>query len=121
MEKCPICQDCYDVSPAEISKKRASRTAHDLAQKKANEGMEGLEWEEVYAVYFPKIYRHEYKRNLKLESEIALEKSIEKHQDNPKVCSYHYENVLWYYDGNHAKCMARTRKEYANTKWPKTN
>lgn len=88
--------------------------------KKANEGMEGLEWEEVYAVFFPKIYRHEFKRNLDLESEIALENSIKKHQDSPDVCCYHAENIGWYHDGSHDECMKGTRKRYANSKWPKS-
>ena len=120
LEKCPICKDWCGKRSAEISKKRASRTAHSLAEKKADEGIDGLVWEEVYAVYFPKIYKHEYERNLKLEREIELEESLKRNMDNRDVCYYHQENIGWIEDGTHAKTMKNLRTIYARSKWPKT-
>lgn len=81
--------------------------------------MEGLEWEEVYTLFFPKIYRHEYERNLKLEREIELEESIKRNMNHPDVCGYHQENLGWYEDGSHAQSMKGVRKQYAESKWPK--
>ena len=81
MEKCPICADWCGPKSKEISRKKASKTAHELAEKEADIGIAVLEWEEVYALYFQKIYRHEYKRNLELEQEIELEESVKRNQN----------------------------------------
>lgn len=116
---CPICKDWCGDNSKKISRKKASRTAHDLATKKADEGIEGLEWEEVYALFFPKIYRHEYERNLLLEREIELEESIKRNMKHPDVCDYHQENLGWYEDGTHKKTMKHLRKNYSQSKWPK--
>lgn len=118
MEKCPICKDWCGEKSKQISRKKASRTAHQLANKKADEGIEGLEWEEVYALFFPKIYRHEYQRNLALEREIELEESIKRNMKHPDVCDYHQENLGWYHDGTHKDCMKGLRRNYCQTKWP---
>lgn len=121
--QCPICKDwCGPVSKA-ISKKRASRTAHILATNKADEGLvdESLakfDWEEVYALFFLQIYKHEYERNLILEREIELEESVKRHKDDPNVCSHHLENIEWMEDGFHKKVMKAVRRSYAKSKWP---
>lgn len=117
---CPICEDWCGENSKKISRKRASRTAHDLATKKADTGMEGLEWEEVYTLFFPKIYRHEYERNLKLEREIELEESVKRNMNHPDVCSYHAENIMWHAEDPKGRLMKNLRKEYANSKWPKS-
>lgn len=119
MDNCPICKDWCGPKSAAISKRRAANTAHVLASKKADEGIPGLEWEDVYAVYFPKIYQHEYKRNILLEREIELEESVKRNKNHPDVCEYHYENICWMEDGYHKKTMKELRKVYAETKWPK--
>jgi guanylate kinase len=49
MEKCPICADWCGPKSKEISRKKASKTAHELAEKEADIGIAVLEWEEVYA------------------------------------------------------------------------
>ena len=121
MEKCPICADWCGPKSKEISRKKASKTAHELAEKEADIGIAVLEWEEVYALYFQKIYRHEYKRNLELEQEIELEESVKRNQNNPAVCDYHQENILWMRDGTHKKIMKRLRRKYAQSKWPHTS
>lgn len=118
MEKCPICEDWCGPKSKEISRKRASKTAHELSEKKANEGIVGLDWEEVYALYFPKIYRHEYERNIKLEREIELEESVKRNENNPAVCDYHQENIGWMLDGTHKTSMKGLRRNYAQSKWP---
>ena len=117
--ECPLCKDWCGPKSKEISRKRASKTAHQLAEKKANEGIPGLDWEEVYALFFPKIYRHEYKRNLELEREIELEESIKRNEKNPNICCYHDENIMWMHDGTHKETMKRLRRNYAQSKWPK--
>lgn len=117
---CPLCKDWCGPNSEKISRKKASRTAHDLAAKMADKGIEGLEWEEVYALYFPKIYRHEYERNHHLERELELEASIVRNMKNLNVCSYHQETLAWYEDGSHKKTMKETRREYAQSKWPNT-
>lgn len=116
---CPICTDWCGPGSAAIAKKRAARTAHELAAKKADEGLADIAWEEVYALYFPKIYKHEYERNLKFEREIELEASIKKNMKNPDVCAYHWESLMWYADGTHAKTMKGLRRWYASCKWPR--
>lgn len=119
MEKCPICnQD--ETEWRRIAKSRAIKTAHSLAIKKADEGIEGLEWEEVYAIYFPKIFKHEHKRNLQYERELELDRLVKKYYyyPDPNICSYHQENLGWYGDGMHSKTLKRTCTEYSNTKWP---
>lgn len=120
MEKCPICNH-DDSEMMRIVKARATRTAHALAIKKADEGIAGLEWEEVYAIYFPKIFKHEHKRNLRYEGELVLDKLVRKYYENPdpNICCYHEENVGWYADGSHDETMKKTRKDYADSKWPK--
>lgn len=117
--ECPICKDWCGANSAAISKKRASRTAHILAMKKADEGLADLEWEEVYSIFFPKIYKHEYERNLILEREIELEESLERNKHDPDVCDYHMENIGWTEDGFHKKTMKALRRRYAESKWPK--
>jgi hypothetical protein len=87
--------------------------------KKADEGIVDLEWQEVYALFYPKIYKHEYRRNLELELQIELEESVRRNQDNPDVCGYHQENVGWMGDGFHDNSMKDLRRNYANSKWPK--
>jgi hypothetical protein len=116
-DPCPICNDWRGPKSKKISHKRALRTAHELATSTADKGIAGLEWEEVYSLFFPKIYRHEYKRNLKLEEEIELEESIERNKENPNVCSYHQENIMWADDPD-MDCSKRIRQEYAQSKWP---
>jgi hypothetical protein len=116
---CPICNDWCGPKSKEISHKRATKTAHALAIQKATEGIKGLEWEEVYSLFFPKIYRHEYQRNLKLEQEIELEESVARNMNNPDVCSYHDEDIGWTHDGTHKESMKGLRREYAESKWPK--
>ena len=118
-DPCPICKEWCGPKSKEISRKRAARTAHLLASKKADEGIAELEWEEVYSLFFPKIYRHEYKRNLELERAIELEESVERNKDHPDVCEYHQENIGWAEDGSHAKTMKNLRRNYAESKWPK--
>jgi beta-glucanase (GH16 family) len=115
---CPICNDWCGPGSAAIAKKRSARTAHELATKKADEGLADLAWEEVYAVYFPKIYKHEYERNLKFEREIELEASVKKNLNHPDVCGYHAENCGWYVDDTHGESMKGLRRWYANSKWP---
>lgn len=117
--ECPICNDWCGPKSKEISHKRAARTAHELAMKKADEGIAGLEWQEVYALFYPKIYKHEYARNLELEREIELEASVKRNVTHPDVCDYHEENVMWMEDGTHAKTMKELRHKYATSKWPK--
>lgn len=119
MAECPICNDWCGPKSKEISHKRAAKTAHVLAMKKADEGIPGLEWQEVYALFYQKIYKHEYARNLELEREIELEESVKHNLHNLDVCEYHQENVMWYEDGTHAKVMKKRRHEYAISKWPK--
>lgn len=119
VRECPICKDWMGPKSKEISRKRAARTAHTLASKKADEGLVGLEWEEVYSLFFPKIYRHEYQRNLELEQAIELEESVKRNGDHPDVCWYHLENVEWATDGFQKKYMKELRRNYAQTKWPK--
>lgn len=116
---CPICKDYCGPKSKEISHKRASNTAHVLAMKKADEGIKGLEWTEVYGLFFPKIYKHEYQRNLELEREIELEASVKRNMHNFDVCNYHRENVGWMEDGTHKETMKGVRRNYANSKWPK--
>lgn len=115
---CPICQDWCGPKSREISHKRASRTAHALAMVKADEGIVGLNWEEVYSAYFPKIYKHEFKRNIVLEREIELEKSVKRNKYHPDVCSYHQENIGWMNDPE-MNVMKDLRRNYAQSKWPK--
>lgn len=117
---CPICEDWCNEKSEVISHKRASKTAHELAAKKASEGILGLEWEEVYIAYFPKIYRHEYKRNLDYEREVELEKSVKRNEHHPDVCGYHSENIGWARDNTHKGCMKSLRRRYARSKWPRT-
>ena len=117
-EKCPICNDIMSPRPKEIARKRASKTAHELAARKAWEGLEGLEWEEVYAMFFIKIYRHEYKRNLALENEIFLEASLNRHEDSKDICDYHCENYEFREMEWHKGSKERQEKEYAESKWP---
>lgn len=117
--ECPICNDWCGPKSKEISHKRASKTAHVLAMKKADEGIAGLEWQEVYALFFPKIYKHELQRNLELEREIELEESVKRNAENPDVCDYHQENIGWMNDGFHKETMKDLRHKYATSKWPK--
>ena len=117
---CPICEDWFNPRSEEISHKRASNTAHKLAEKKATEGLAGLEWEEVYAAYFPKIYRHEYKRNLEYEREVELKESVKRNENHPDVCGYHAENSGWMRDGSSKACMKSLRRKYDTSKWPNT-
>ena len=118
-DPCPICEDIrVDTTAKKISHGRATKTAHALAIHKADEGIPGLEWTEVYGLFFPKIYKHELERNLKLERELVSEASVEKHKDHPDVCGYHSENVGWAEDGSHEKCMKSLRRWYGESKWP---
>ena len=117
MEKCPICnQD--ETEWRRIAKARATKTAHALAIKKADEGIQGLEWEEVYALYFPKIFKHEHERNIRYEREAALDKLVRKYcyTRNPDICGYHSENLGWF--AEYGSPMKGVRKDYANSKWP---
>lgn len=117
-KKCPICEDWCGPKSKEIAQKRAARTAHELAMKKANEGIAGLEWEEVYGVFFPKIFKHEFERNLKLERELELDESVKRNEKHPDVCDYHYENITWMNDGTHKKSMKDLWRRYHKSKWP---
>jgi hypothetical protein len=118
MADCPICKDWCGPKSKEISHKRAARTAHVLAMKKADEGLVDLEWQEVYAMFYPKIYKHEYRRNLELEREIELEESVMRNQHNPDVCGYHQENIAWMGDPQ-MNVLKDLRRNYAVSKWPK--
>lgn len=81
--------------------------------------MAGLNWLDVYNVFFPKIYIHELKRNLALEREIELEKSMEKNKDHPDICAYHCENFMWFDDKKrHAESKKEQQKDYDESKWP---
>ena len=115
---CPVCKDWCGPKSKKISHKRASNTAHVLAMKKADEGIKGLEWTEVYGLFFPKIYKHEFERNLKLEREIELEESVKRNMHNRDVCAYHCENIGWMEDGLHEKTMKKLRRWYSESKWP---
>jgi hypothetical protein len=118
-DKCPMCY-ADDREWKHLVKVRTTRTAHLLATERANKGIEGLEWEEVYALYFPKIFRHEYARNLRYEGELALDRLTRKYYANPdpNICCYHHENLGWFADGMHAKTMKAVRQDYAQSKWP---
>lgn len=119
MEKCPICNDWCGPNSMKIAQGRAAKTAHALAKDKADAGMAGLGWLDVYNVFFSKIYIHELKRNLALERELELEKSVEKNQNHPDVCGYHCENVGWFQEEKeNAKTKNSKRKEYDASKWP---
>ena len=117
--ECPICNDWCGPKSKEISHKRAARTAHELAMKKADEGIIGLEWVEVYGLFYPKIYKHEFERNLKLERELELDESVKRNEKHPDVCDYHGENIEWMNDGSHDKTMKELRHKYSTSKWPK--
>lgn len=119
-DECLICEDIRESKSKveEIARKRASRTAHQLASDQADVGFAGLEWLEVYGIFFPKIFKHEYDRNLKFERELEQERIVKWHQDHPGICGYHSESVGWLHDGFHAKCMKELRREYATSKWP---
>jgi len=86
--------------------------------KKADEGIVDLEWQEVYALFYPKIYKHEYRRNLELELQIELEESVRRNQDNPDVCGYHQEDIGWM-DDPQMNVLKDLRRNYAASKWPK--
>lgn len=122
MEKCPICHP-VDVEWKRIARARAIKTSHILAIKKAEEGIEGLEWEEVYAVYFPKIFKHEHQRNLRYEEEVALDKLVRKYHvtPDPNICCYHQENLAWFGGDSYNKTMKKVRQKYATSKWPNSN
>jgi hypothetical protein len=115
---CPICKDWCGPESTRIAKGRAAKTAHALAKEKADAGMPGLDWLDVYMVFFPKIYIHELKRNLTLERQLELTKSVERNQNHPDVCEYHWENVMWFRDGTNAKVTREVQKEYDESKWP---
>lgn len=118
-EKCPMCRDYQECETRakNTARKRASRTAHQLASIQAEVGYAGLDWLEIYGVFFPKIFKHEYERNFKFERDIEFEKNTILHEDDPNVCEYHWENVIWMHDGFHKKTMKEVRHKYATSKY----
>lgn len=118
-EPCPMCKDLpkCEVRAKETARQRASRTAHKLATDQAEVGYAGLEWLEIYTLFFARIYKHEYERNLTFERAIENEKNTIRHQDDDNVCGYHWENVMWLHDGFHKDTMKEVRREYATSKY----
>ena len=108
--------------------KTATRLAVDAAKDSValeivNTPTYGLAYWDIFTKHFQmyqrRIFRHELQRNMVLEREIQLAKSIDLHGEDPHICSYHQESVGWHYDGFSAKVFRKTYQAYCESKWPK--
>jgi len=116
------CNICNGIREAEKdikmrSHKRAKRNAHEIASQIADKGLVHLSWCEIYTVYFPKIYDHEYKRSYNYEkyfAELVLFKNDKIRND---VCDYHWESILFLGGDFEKRLNAKIRKEFSESKW----
>lgn len=124
-ETCPICKGLSDEDSVVHGKmvEQASNAATKAARERADkEKKPGVSWTDLYMMYYRAAFEHEYRRRIYIEHELVLDKLIEKHEDDRKVCCYHSENIYWKNGGDDMDCEA-LRKElleaFAKSKWPK--
>ena len=112
-----ICDGCkYEETKAfeRIAQQRAAARAHTLAMKEARSCEEKdtrFSFLELYGLFFPKIYTHEYKREWTMERErqqLAI-------RLNPasKLCDYHGE----FTDDFCIEVYKKVKQDYARGKW----
>ena len=110
-EDCIICKNQKTGDAERIARARAATTAHALAMKESEAGDSRFSFLELYGIYFPKIYTHEYKREHTMERE--RQEHILYFSGNGPICYYHSE----FDDDFVLECYKKTEQEYAESAW----
>jgi len=90
-ETCPCCKYGYTKKAEKVAHKRASQRAHNLAMKEAESEDARFTFLELYGMFFPRIYKHEYDRELDFEREKQQLNIQLKPENADRLCSYHGE------------------------------
>jgi len=88
---CPCCEYLDSNAAAHVAHKRASQRAHTLAMKEVENCDAKFFFLELYGIFFPRIYKHEYDRELHFEREKQQLTLQLKPENADKLCCYHGE------------------------------
>jgi hypothetical protein len=113
MSDCVICKNQETGDAEKVAMKRAAATAHELAMNEAEKGDKRFSFLELYGVFFSKIYKHEYKRELTMESERQQHVLRFDPKNAHTLCDYHNE----FDDAFCLEVYEETKKTYSNSKW----
>ena len=113
-DECDCCKYNDTKAAERVAKERAAARAHTLAMKEAEREDARFSFLELYGLFFPKIYTHEYNREWTMERE----KQQEAIRLTPgrKLCDYHNE----FDDDFCRKVYKQVARDYAKSKWKPT-
>lgn len=125
MEPCYFCKN-LDEAEAKIhtdSTAASSTAASKAAKERADsEAKEGVQWIDVYMMYYRAAFEHEYRRRSYMKREEVMNKLLETRPPHEDVCYYHSENVAWYNGSDksvdHNACQKELRIKFEKSKWP---
>ena len=110
---CIICTRLADGTLETIAQTCSAKISHELALQEAKKGDPRFTFQELYVLFFSKIYEHEYNRRLTIERERLQIKLRFESENRDKLCSYHSE----FSDGFVLQCHKGAEKDYATSKW----